>query len=43
MNKGPVSLVTAPGLATVKTISDLNAKIEELLQESVRVKTQKSL
>ena len=42
VNKGPVSSVTTPGLASVKTISDLNAKIEELQQESVRVKTQKS-
>ena len=40
VNKGPMSSVTAPGLVSTKTIIDLNAKIEELQQESVKVKTQ---
>jgi hypothetical protein len=40
VNKGPKSYVTDPGLVSVKTIRDLNVKIEELQQESLRVKNQ---
>ena len=40
VNKGPTSLVTVPSLVSNKTLRDLNAKIKELQQESVRVKSQ---
>ena len=40
VNKGPTSSVTVPSLVSNKTLRDLNAKIEELQQESVRVKSQ---
>ena len=40
VNKGPTSSVTVPSLVSNKTLRDLNAKIEELQQESVRVKGQ---
>ena len=40
VNKGPMSSVIAPGLVSNKTLRDLNAKIEELQQEAVRVKSQ---
>ena len=39
VNKGSMSSVTAPGLVSNKTLCDLNAKIEELQQEAVRVKS----
>ena len=39
VNKGSKRLLTAPGLVSNKTLRALNAKIEELQQEAVRVKS----